>query len=228
MGTPWAIPGRIEFENYDDGGEGVGWRVDDSTGNFGQGGCAGNDLRMGVHPQICRSNTSMGENDLYSMGPLMGTHYPSDAMPQSYYLGYAHPSDWVKLTVNVATAGTYKVSSTWASDPGGASGSADVDGAVASGAMTGAGGATGEGGATGTAGTAAPGASGDRSSAPAPAPGGAGTQAGSPEASGSGMSAANAGGCACTLDGGANAKSAAVGALMAGLVALVRRRRSSI
>jgi MYXO-CTERM domain-containing protein len=122
MGTPWPIPGRIEFENYDDGGENVGWRVDDSTGNFGQGGCAGNDLRMGVHPQICRSNTSVGEVDLYSMGPQMGKHYPSDAMPQSYYIGYTHPSDWVKVTVNVATAGTYKVSSVWASDPGGAGG----------------------------------------------------------------------------------------------------------
>jgi hypothetical protein len=122
MGTPWPIPGRIEFENYDDGGQDVAWHVDDNTGNFGQGGCAGNDLRMGIHPQICRTNTSVGENDLFSAGPQKGTHYPSDAMPQSYYIGYTHPFDWVKLTVNVATAGTYKISSTWASDPGGAGG----------------------------------------------------------------------------------------------------------
>jgi MYXO-CTERM domain-containing protein len=122
MGTPWPIPGRIEFENYDDGGQDVAWHVDDHTGNFGQGGCAGNDIRMGIHPQICRTNTSTGENDLYSAGPQKGTHYPSDAMPQSYYIGYTHPSDWVKLTVNVATAGTYKISSTWASDPAGAGG----------------------------------------------------------------------------------------------------------
>jgi len=122
MGTAWPIPGRIEFENYDDGGQDVAWHVDDHTGNFGQGGCAGNDLRMGIHPQICRTNTSVGDNDLYSMGPQKGPHYPSDAMPQSYYVGYTHPSDWVKLTVNVATAGTYKISSTWASDPAGAGG----------------------------------------------------------------------------------------------------------
>jgi MYXO-CTERM domain-containing protein len=122
MGTPWSIPGRIEFENYDDGGENVGWRVDDNTGNFGQGGCAGNDLRMGIHPQICRTNTSVGEIDLYSDGPMKGMKYPSEAMPQSYYIGYTHGADWVKLTVNVAKAGTYKLSSTWASDPGGAGG----------------------------------------------------------------------------------------------------------
>jgi hypothetical protein len=121
-GTPWPIPGRIEFENYDDGGQNVGWRVDDHTGNFGQGGCAGNDLRMGIHPQICRTNTSTGEVDLYSAGPMKGTKYPSEQMPQSYYIGYTHGADWVKLTVNVATAGTYKVSSTWASEPGGAGG----------------------------------------------------------------------------------------------------------
>jgi hypothetical protein len=122
-GTPRAIPGRIEFEDYDDGGMGVGWRVDDHTGNFGVGGCAGNAYRTDLpHPQICQTNTSPGENDLYSSGPMMGTHYPSDDMPQSKYIGYTHGVDWVKITVNVAKAGMYKVSSTWASEPGGAGG----------------------------------------------------------------------------------------------------------
>ncbi|HWZ91087.1 MAG TPA: hypothetical protein VNW92_19635 [Polyangiaceae bacterium] len=121
-GTPWPIPGRIEFENFDDGAEGITWRVDDSTANFGQNGCAGNAYRTGVHPQICQTNTSPGENDLFSQGPMQGHDYPSDAMPVSMYLGYTHPADWVKLTVNVAQAGKYKLSSTWASEPGGAGG----------------------------------------------------------------------------------------------------------
>ncbi len=123
QGTPWPIPGRIDFENFDLGGMGVGWRVDDHTGNFGVGGCPGNDYRMDLpHPQLCKTNTNPGEVDLYTAGPLMGTHYPSDAMPQSIYLGYAHGADWVKITVNVAKAGMYKLSSVWGSEPGGATG----------------------------------------------------------------------------------------------------------
>jgi hypothetical protein len=123
MGTPWPIPGRIDFENYDDGGMGVGWRVDDHTGNFGVGGCPGNSYRTELpHPQLCQTNTNQGENDIYSAGPKMGTHYPSDAMPKSIYIGYTHGVDWVKVTVNVAKAGMYKLSSVWGSEPGGATG----------------------------------------------------------------------------------------------------------
>jgi MYXO-CTERM domain-containing protein len=123
MGKPWPLPGRIDFENYDDGGMGVGWRVDDHTGNFGVGGCPGNSYRATLpHPQLCETNTNPGEIDLYSAGAKKGTKYPSDAMPQSIYIGYAHGVDWVKLTVNVAKAGMYKLSSTWGSEPGGAGG----------------------------------------------------------------------------------------------------------
>lgn len=122
QGTPAALPGRIEFENFDEGGKNISWRVDDSTANFGQDGCAGNAYRTGEHPQICQTNTSAGENDVFSLGPMQGMHYPSEAMPMSMYLGYTHPADWVKLTVNVTQAGKYQLSSTWASEPGGAGG----------------------------------------------------------------------------------------------------------
>jgi hypothetical protein len=119
-GTPATIPGRIDFENYDEGGQDVAWRVDDHTGNFGQGGCAANDYRMGTpHPQLCLTNNA-NEVDTYTMGPMLGQKYPSDAMPQSIYIGYTHGADWVKLTVNVSKAGMYKLSSTWGSEPGGA------------------------------------------------------------------------------------------------------------
>jgi hypothetical protein len=121
-GTPRPLPGRIELEDFDEGGQGVAWSVDDHTGNFGEGGCAANAYREGIHPQLCKTNTNPNELDVYSTGPMMGQKYPSDAMPQSIYIGYTHAVDWVKVTVNVAVAGTYKVSSTWASEPGGADG----------------------------------------------------------------------------------------------------------
>jgi hypothetical protein len=34
-GTPWAIPGTIEAENYDLGGEGVAYHDTDATNNGG-------------------------------------------------------------------------------------------------------------------------------------------------------------------------------------------------
>ena len=127
LGTPFGgtarpLPGRIELEDFDEGGQGVAWSVDDHTGNFGEGGCAANAYRNGIHPQLCKTNTNPNEIDIYSTGPMMGQKYPSDAMPQSIYIGYTHAVDWVKITVNVTVAGTYKVSSTWASEPGGADG----------------------------------------------------------------------------------------------------------
>lgn len=123
MGTPWPLPGRIDFENYDEGAQDVVWRVDDHTGNFGIGGCAANSYRTTLpHPQLCQTNTNEGEIDNFTMGPMTGQPYPSAAMPKSIYIGYTHAVDWVKLTVNVTQAGTYKLSSTWASEPGGADG----------------------------------------------------------------------------------------------------------
>jgi hypothetical protein len=120
LGTAWPIPGRIDFENFDEGGQGIGWSVDDHTGNFGIGGCGGNDYRNDLpHPQICKTN-GPGEVDTFTAGPMQGGLYPSEAMPQSLYIGYTHGVDWVKLTVNVREAGTYRLSSTWASEPGGA------------------------------------------------------------------------------------------------------------
>jgi hypothetical protein len=119
-GTPTSLPGRVDFENYDEGGQDVAWRVDDHTGNFGIGGCAANNYRADLpHPQLCLTNNG-NEVDTYTMGPLLGQKYPSDAMPQSIYIGYTHGVDWVKLTVNVTKAGTYKLSSTWGSEPSGA------------------------------------------------------------------------------------------------------------
>ncbi|HVY28826.1 MAG TPA: carbohydrate-binding protein [Polyangiaceae bacterium] len=119
-GTATSLPGRVEFENFDEGGQDVAWRVDDHTGNFGVGGCAANDYRNDLpHPQLCLTNQGT-EVDTYTMGPMMGQKYPSDAMPQSIYIGYTHAVDWVKLTVNVSKAGKYHLSSVWASEPGGA------------------------------------------------------------------------------------------------------------
>lgn len=116
-GTPRAIPGRIDFEDFDVGAEEVSWRQDDDTGTQFGDGCAGNSYRPdNPHPQLCMTNPV--EGDQYSAGPLMGMSYPLDESG-SIYIGYTHVGEWVKITVNVAQAGTYLLSSTWASEGGG-------------------------------------------------------------------------------------------------------------
>jgi MYXO-CTERM domain-containing protein len=119
-GTARSIPGRIEFEDFDDGAEDVSWRQDDDTGTQFGNGCAGNSYRpVDPHPQLCMTNPV--EGDAYSAGALMGMPYPTDSSG-SIYIGYTHVSEWVKITVDVKQAGTYLLSSTWASEGGGADG----------------------------------------------------------------------------------------------------------
>lgn len=114
-GTPYkgiatAIPGRVDFENFDVGGYNVGFMTNHHTLG-GPVGCSGGDYRTDAdQPTMCKTNQGTEVDKLTD-----GTLYPSAAMPVSYYIGAVRPGDWVQLTVNVKTAGTYKLSSTWAS-----------------------------------------------------------------------------------------------------------------
>ncbi|HEV3191255.1 MAG TPA: carbohydrate-binding protein, partial [Polyangiaceae bacterium] len=108
QGMPTPIPGRLEFENVDLGGINVAWRVDDHGNN-----ASGKDYRPAQDlPNICCLNC-LGVIDKYPDGGI----YPSADQPHGYYIGWAHPNDWTKFTVNVAKAGIYKISSTFASQP---------------------------------------------------------------------------------------------------------------
>ena len=124
---PYAIPGRLEFENYDLGGLNVGYFTTDHIG------CAGGGYRMdGQTASLCATspmadNTYHAPNGdvFYDTGtPLDGTTYPN-ATTMDVYIGAVRPGDWVNITVNVMAAGTYVVGSTWASgngNPGGEGG----------------------------------------------------------------------------------------------------------
>jgi hypothetical protein len=79
-GTPAAIPGTVQAENYDTGGQGVAYNVTSINGTD-------NGYRSdGVDLEVC-SDTGGGVD-----------------------LGWESPGQWFKYTVNVATAGTYTVS----------------------------------------------------------------------------------------------------------------------
>jgi hypothetical protein len=104
-GTPQAIPGRIEFENFDEGGPGVAFLHHVGTQ------ASGADYRPGAQvPPICATN-------VISMDQWTdGTVYPSAANPKSYYVCQTHAGEWVKMTVSVAQTGTYILSSAFASN----------------------------------------------------------------------------------------------------------------
>ena len=110
-GTPYKgiaqeIPGRVELENFDEGGLNVGFNTQHHEGNS-----SGKDYRPGVKPQICVTNASPNEQDKF----VDGSRYPSKDK-ESFYIGYARPGDWVKCTVNVKKAGVYRVNTTAANE----------------------------------------------------------------------------------------------------------------
>jgi uncharacterized protein involved in high-affinity Fe2+ transport len=78
-GTPAAVPGTVQAENYDTGGQGVSYEVSSSNGSANNYRSDGVDLE---------ATTDTGGG---------------------YDLGWTASGQWFKYTVNVATAGTYTV-----------------------------------------------------------------------------------------------------------------------
>jgi hypothetical protein len=113
-GTPRAIPGRIDFEDYDLGGLNVTWKTDNKAGAAGSNAAGRADDGEKDHPAFYTTNTNPGEVDKLPDNTL----YPSDASPKSVYIGATHASDWANVTVNVAQAGTYWLSTHYGGENG--------------------------------------------------------------------------------------------------------------
>jgi len=79
-GSAAAIPGKVEAENFDEGGEAVAYHDSDPSNNGGQ-----YRLAEGVDIETC-SDTGGG-----------------------YNVGYMSNDEWIEYTVNVAAAGTYTI-----------------------------------------------------------------------------------------------------------------------
>jgi hypothetical protein len=118
---PYPIPGRINLVDYDMGGLNVGFfTTHNSSGNpqFPVG-CAGGDYRSDLPvPTLCKTSGPQGDVWYGTGTALDGTTYPT-ATTAEYYIGAIRPGDWVNVTVNVLTPGTYTLSSTWATGNGG-------------------------------------------------------------------------------------------------------------
>ncbi len=78
-GTPWPLPGTVQAENYDYGGQGVGYNVSSVNGSANSYRSDGVDLEV-------TTDTGGG-----------------------YDLGWTATGQWFKYTVNAASAGTYTV-----------------------------------------------------------------------------------------------------------------------
>ncbi len=105
-GTPWAVPGLIEIENYDIGGQGVAYN-DTTAAN--QGGAYR--LSEGV--------------DLAAMA----------GMGNGHVLGWSPAGEWMEYTVNVAASGTYALEVRYAALGAGGQIRVLVDGTDRTGAM---------------------------------------------------------------------------------------------
>lgn len=81
-GVPSQIPGKIEIEDFDNGGQSVAY-YDTTPGNSGK-------------QNQCRTNERV---DIGICNDTAG----------GYYIGWVDAGEWLKYTVNVKTAGTYTI-----------------------------------------------------------------------------------------------------------------------
>jgi len=99
------IPGKIECESYDRGGEGIAFHDTDSI-NSGSGnlnpanGNFLNEFRMNEGVDISYTKDRNIDNTIYNI--------VSPAMNQ-LYVGWTKPDEWINYTVDVKQTGSYSV-----------------------------------------------------------------------------------------------------------------------
>jgi len=102
---PQEIPGKVQCELYDVGGEGISYHETDSVNN-GSGrlnpanGNFLNEFRMNEGVDISYTKSGgIDDNPFNKVEPEMN----------QLYVGWTKPGEWMKYTVNVKEAGTYKI-----------------------------------------------------------------------------------------------------------------------
>jgi Carbohydrate binding module (family 6) len=109
-GKPWKgtvqqIPGKLQCELYDLGGEGVAYHDSDSINN-GSGklnpanGTFLNEFRMNEGVDISYTKSKEIDNNPYNL---------VEPMMDKLYVGWTTPGEWIKYTVKVNESGTYKI-----------------------------------------------------------------------------------------------------------------------
>ncbi len=134
-GEPWQnnmqqVPGRIEFEYYNEGGEGISYHDSDSVNN-GSGklnpanGTFLNEFRMKEGVDISYTKPNHIDDNPFNK-------VPRDM--NKFYVGWTKPGEWINYSVNVNEAGKYTIGLLYTSNGDGAI-SFDVDGMDATGLL---------------------------------------------------------------------------------------------
>jgi hypothetical protein len=135
IGGPWhnkmqQVPGRIEFEYYDEGGEGIAYHDSDSVNN-GSGklnpanGTFLNEFRMKESVDISYTKPNNIDDNPYNQDPRD---------MYKFYVGWTKPGEWINYTVYVNKVGRYLIGLLYTSNGDGTI-SFDVDGKDATGPL---------------------------------------------------------------------------------------------
>jgi len=118
-GKPWKgviqkIPGKIQCEFYDEGGEGIAYHDQDSINN-GSGtlnpadGTFLNEFRKneGVDISYTKFQDPAIDNSPYNL---------VEPKKNQFYVGWTNPGEWINYTVNVKMSGIYQVGIMYGAD----------------------------------------------------------------------------------------------------------------
>jgi hypothetical protein len=126
---PYTLPGRLDLVNYDLGGDGVAFHAGDHIATKAGGGYRNDNTSASIGLTGWDEINTLRHDVWYmASATLDGTVYPTPTTHE-FYIGAVQVNDWFNYTVNVATAGTYVLSSTWSTGngpPGGEGGDGSV------------------------------------------------------------------------------------------------------
>jgi hypothetical protein len=107
MGGPQTIPGKIQCEYYDFGGEGISFH-DTDTINSGSGGLNPSD---GTYLNEFRMHEPVDISYTKFRDPAIDNSPYNFVEPEKdqLYVGWTKPGEWIKYTVNVEKTGTYQL-----------------------------------------------------------------------------------------------------------------------
>jgi hypothetical protein len=122
---PFSVPGRIDFVNYDMGGDGVGFHTDAHYTTKG-----GDGYRTD-RPTATMCLTAQAKADVWydTSAAQDGMFYPTTAS-DDFYVGSVHPNDWFNYTIDVKTTGMYTLTANFATGngpPGGEGGDGQME-----------------------------------------------------------------------------------------------------
>jgi hypothetical protein len=114
-GVPQKIPGRVQCEFYDLGGEGISFHDSDSV-NHGSGhlnppdGSFLHEFRMAEAVDISYTKSGGVDDNGFNF---------TEPEPSSLYVGWTEPGEWLNFTVSVEESGAYRVGLMLTSNRGG-------------------------------------------------------------------------------------------------------------